>query len=69
MLDVIARFQKEIFSADAIREFGRDLTYTAKMVDFLRNEIDVRDSELSESLMRWILALHQACMREEFSLM
>ena len=55
-LEVIARFQKKVFSADAIREFATELTYTAKMVELLRNEIDIREGELSDSLIRWGLS-------------
>jgi hypothetical protein len=55
-LEVLARFQKEVFSAEAIREYATELTYTAKIVELLRAEIDVRDGELSERFIRWILA-------------
>jgi len=55
-LDVMSRFQKSVFSGDAIREFATELTYTAKIVDFLTKEIDVREGDLSESFIRWILA-------------
>jgi predicted type IV restriction endonuclease len=54
--DVIARFQKGIFSGEAIREFATELTYTAKMVQFLKSELDVRDGELTEGFVRWVLA-------------
>lgn len=55
-IDVIARFQKDIFSGEAIREFATELTYTEKMVKFLKCELDVRDGELSEGFVRWILS-------------
>lgn len=55
-LDVMTRFQKSVFSGDAIRDFATELTYTAKIIDFLTSEIDVKEGELSESFIRWILA-------------
>ena len=55
-LDVMTRFQKSVFSGDAIRDFATELTYTAKIIDFLTKEIDVKEGELSESFIRWILA-------------
>jgi len=55
-LDVMARFQKSVFSGDAIRDYATELTYTAKIMDFLAKEIDVKEGELSESFIRWILA-------------
>lgn len=55
-LDIVARFQKDVFSGEAIREFATELNYTEKMVKFLRSELDVRDKDLSENFIRWILA-------------
>lgn len=55
-LDVLARFDKSIFSGEAIRDFATELTYTEKIFNFLKREIDIRDNELSESFIRWILA-------------
>ena len=55
-LDVLARFQKSMFSGEAIREFATELTYTEKMVKFLKAELDVRDGELSENFVRWLLS-------------
>ena len=54
-LDVLARFQKSVFSAEAIREFATELNYTSKMIKFLSHEIDIRDGDLSEEFVRWIL--------------
>jgi predicted type IV restriction endonuclease len=54
-LDVLSRFQKEIFSPEAIREYATELTYKANIIDFLSMQIDVRENELSESFIRWIL--------------
>lgn len=55
-INVIARFHKDIFSGEAIRGFATELTYTDKMVKFLKHELDVRDGELSDEFVRWILA-------------
>ncbi|MBI5083093.1 MAG: type I restriction enzyme HsdR N-terminal domain-containing protein [Acidobacteria bacterium] len=55
-LEVLARFQKAVFSAEAIREYARELNYTAKIVGFLREQLDLRDRDPSETLVRWILA-------------
>lgn len=55
-LDIVARFQKDVFSGEAIREFATELNYTEKMIKFLRAELDVREKDLSEDLIRWILA-------------
>ena len=53
---VLARFQKSVFSPEAIREYARELNYTARIVDFLRDKLDLRDRAPSEDLVRWILA-------------
>jgi hypothetical protein len=56
-LDIMARFQKQVFSGEAIREFATELKYTEKLLKFLRTELDMKDGgELSEGFMRWILA-------------
>lgn len=55
-LETFARFQKHVFSPEAIRDFASELQYTAKMVSFFRSELDIRDSEPSDSLVRWIMA-------------
>jgi predicted type IV restriction endonuclease len=55
-LEVLARFQKSVFSPEAIREYARELNYTARIVDFLRDKLDLRDRDPSEDLVRWILA-------------
>ncbi|MDQ7075300.1 MAG: hypothetical protein Q9O24_09155 [Gammaproteobacteria bacterium] len=60
-LDILARFQKDVFSGEAIREFATELTYTEKMYDFLKLELDIRDGELSESFMRWLLSSKGMC--------
>lgn len=54
-LEVLARFQKEVFSPEAIREYATELTHKAKIIDFLTTQIDVKEKELSESFIRWIL--------------
>ncbi len=55
-LEVLARFHKSVLSPEAIRDYATELNYTAKMVQFLRGELDLRDREPSENLVRWILA-------------
>ena len=55
-LEVLARFHKSVLSPEAIRDYATELNYTAKMVQFLRAELDLRDREPSENLVRWILA-------------
>lgn len=54
-LDVLYRFSKSIFSPDAIRDYATELFYTAKIADFLRGELDLREREPSEYFIRWIL--------------
>ena len=54
-LEVLARFQKDVFSPEAIREYATELTYKANIIDFLSSQIDVREGVLSESFIRWIL--------------
>lgn len=55
-LETFARFQKHVFSPEIIRDFASELQYTAKMVNFFRSELDIRDSEPSDSLVRWVMA-------------
>lgn len=55
-LEIFARFQKHVFSPDATRDFASEIQYTAKMANFFRTELDIRDSEPTESLVRWVLA-------------
>ncbi len=44
-LEVLARFQKSVFSPEAIREYARELNFTARIVDFLRDKLDLRDRD------------------------
>lgn len=55
-LDVLVRFHKSVFSPTAIRDYATDLNYTWKMVQHLRAELDLRNREPSDALVRWILA-------------
>lgn len=55
-LEILARFHKAVLSPEAIRDYATELNYTAKMVQYLRTELDLRDREPSENLIRWILA-------------
>jgi predicted type IV restriction endonuclease len=60
-LDVLARFQKDVFSPEAIRDFATELTHKANIIEFLNGLIDVRNSELSEEFVRWILKEGKIC--------
>ena len=53
--DVLIRFQKDVFSSEAIRDYATELTYTAKITDFLGTEMDVREGGVSDELCRWVL--------------
>lgn len=54
-IEVVARFQKSLFSAGAIREYATELIYTARIVDFLRGELDLRERDPGDSFVRWVL--------------
>jgi len=54
-LDIMARFAKPVFSPEAIREFATELKYTASIAGLLRDELDLKDRDPSESFIRWIL--------------
>ncbi len=54
-LDVLARFHRSAFSPSAIREYATELNYTARMTALLRQELDLRNREPSEALVRWVL--------------
>jgi len=55
-IEVLARFHKAVFSHEAIRDFATELIYRSKMVRFFREELDLRDRDPSENLVRWVLA-------------
>lgn len=55
-LDVLSRFHKSVFSPNAIRDFAAELRYTARLTAYLRNELDLRNGEPSDTLVRWVLA-------------
>ena len=54
-LEILLRFQKSVFSPEAIRDYATEITYTEKIYEFLLKEIDVRSGQLSEGFIRWIL--------------
>jgi hypothetical protein len=54
-LDVLTRFHKSAFSPHAIREFATELNYTARVTTHLRQELDLRNREPSDALVRWML--------------
>jgi hypothetical protein len=53
--DVLARFHKANFSPESIRDFASELIFTSQLVAFLKDEVDLRGREPSESFIRWIL--------------
>ncbi len=53
--DVLARFHKSVLSPDGIRSYALDLIYTARLVTFLRDQLDLRKREPSDDMVRWIL--------------
>lgn len=54
-LEVLPRFSKPNFSPEKINEYATELLYTAKIAEFLRSEIDLRDQMPSEYMIRWVL--------------
>ena len=54
-IEVLPRFSKVQFSPSSINEYATELLYTAKIADFLRNEIDLKDQTPSEYFIRWVL--------------
>jgi len=54
-LEVLPKFSKPQFSAETIKDYATELLYTAKIADFLRSEIDLKDKLPSEYMIRWIL--------------
>jgi predicted type IV restriction endonuclease len=54
-LDIVARFAKGVFSPEAIRDYATELKYTASIAKFLKEELDLKDKDPSENLIRWIL--------------
>lgn len=57
-LEILSRFQKEYFSPEITRNFASEVQYTTKMVNFFRTELDIRDSEPSDSLVKWVMSNH-----------
>lgn len=55
-LETFAKFQKAVFSPSATRDFASELQYTSKMVNFFRTELDIRELEPSDSLVRWVMS-------------
>ncbi len=54
-LDVLARFSRSQLSADAVRDYATELNYTNKVVHFLRDQLDLREREPNDQLVRWVL--------------
>ncbi len=55
-LDVLNRFSRDQVMSNAIRDYATELNYTTKMVQFLREQLDLRDREPNEQLVRWVLS-------------
>lgn len=53
---IFKRVSKQVFSAEAIRDFAAELAYTNRVTDFLRQELDLREREPSEAFVRWVLS-------------
>lgn len=56
-LEVLSRFHKSAFSPSAIREYATELNYTTRVTAHLRQELDLRNREPSEALVRWVLGI------------
>lgn len=54
--DVIERFNRVSFSTDAVRAYAIDLSLTNKLGAVLRDELDLKGKDPSETLVRWLLA-------------
>ena len=54
--DILANFSKKGFNPAQLRDLATDLKYAAKLESFLRSELDLREKELSEAFVRWILS-------------
>jgi hypothetical protein len=67
-LDVLVRFSRAQFNAEAIRDFATELFHTSTIVQFLRNELDLRGRPPSEHFIRWVLAsdrIHEGRVTEK----
>ncbi len=54
-IEVLPKFSKTQFSPTSINEYATELLYTAKIAEFLKSEIDLKDQSPSEYLIRWVL--------------
>ncbi len=54
-IDVLAKFHKNMFTPDAIRDFATQIQYTTKIASFIRKQIDLCDADPSDSFVSWIL--------------
>lgn len=54
-LEVLPKFSKPQFSGETIKDYATELLYTAKIAEFLRSEIDLKDKLPSEYMIRWVL--------------
>jgi len=55
-LDVLSRFHKSQFSPGGIRDYATELRYTQKITQYLRSELDLRNRDPGDALVRWVLA-------------
>lgn len=54
-LDVISKFSRQVISSIDVRSLATELRYTTSIAAFLRSQIDIKDREPDEYMMRWIL--------------
>lgn len=55
-LDVLGRFARGQVATNAIRDYATELNYTSKVVHFLREQLDLRERDPNEQLVRWVLS-------------
>jgi hypothetical protein len=60
-LDQLHLFNREQYSPDAIRAYATELLATTKISHFLRSELDLRDKDPSDALIRWVLTSTGLC--------
>lgn len=54
-IEVLPKFSRPQFSPETIKDYATELLYTAKIADFLRSEIDLKDKLPSEYMIKWVL--------------
>lgn len=54
-LSTLLNFSKENFDPLSVTNFGSELKYTSMITEFLSQQLDIRDGEISDDLLRFIL--------------